>query len=243
MLQSFLEHLPPVWSPASKPTVDVLYSVLVGGEGSRPGVRRFNLLYADHFRLCRSLNMEDLYRYFAADVQLRVAEEAPNRSFVHAGVVGWRGRAIVIPGDSFCGKTTLVKELVRNGATYYSDEYAVLDRRGRVHPYALPLSVREGSSEHPAKYTAEELGGVAGSRPLPVGLVVVSRYEEGAQWRPRRLSQGRGLLALLASTVSARRQPQAALATMTEVVRQAAIVKGVRGEVEHAAMSILKSLG
>jgi hypothetical protein len=132
---------------------------------------------------------------------------------------------------------------VRNGATYYSDEYAVLDRRGRVHPYALPLSVREGSSDEPVRYDVEELGGVTGSKPLPVGLVVVSRYEEGARWRPRTLSPGRGLLALLASTVSARRQPKAAISTMNEVVRNAAVIKGVRGDVKHAAMSILRSLG
>jgi hypothetical protein len=34
---------------------------------------------------------------------------------------------------SYSGKTTLVSELIRAGATYYSDEYAVIDERGRVH--------------------------------------------------------------------------------------------------------------
>ena len=43
-------------------------------------------------------------------------------------IVTWgRGRAIVIPGRTFSGKSTLVAELVRAGATYYSDEYAVED--------------------------------------------------------------------------------------------------------------------
>jgi hypothetical protein len=31
-----------------------------------------------------------------------------------------------------------VAELVRAGATYYSDEFAVLDSRGRVHPFPRP---------------------------------------------------------------------------------------------------------
>ena len=53
----------------------------------------------------------------------------------HAGVVGWRGRAIVIPGRSHAGKSTLVAELVRRGAVYYCDEFAVLHETGRVHPY------------------------------------------------------------------------------------------------------------
>ena len=36
--------LPPGWKPAGKPTVRRLYSLIVGGPTSRPGVRRFNLL-------------------------------------------------------------------------------------------------------------------------------------------------------------------------------------------------------
>src|SRR5581483_1001800 len=42
--------------------------------------------------------------------------------FVHAGVVAWRGRALVIPGPSNSGKSTLVAALVAAGAAYYSDE-------------------------------------------------------------------------------------------------------------------------
>lgn len=46
-------YLPPAWRPASSPRVDILYSVVVGGAGSRPGVRRFNLLYANALRVAR----------------------------------------------------------------------------------------------------------------------------------------------------------------------------------------------
>ena len=72
-----------------------------------------------------------------------IAEVARNRVFVHAGVVGWKGRAIVIPGRSYSGKSTLVSELIRAGAAYYSDEYAVFDSRGRVYPFAKPLEMRD----------------------------------------------------------------------------------------------------
>ena len=78
-----------------------------------------------------------------SDMQRFVAEMAHRRVFVHAGVVGWQGKAIIIPGRTFTGKTTMVAELVRAGATYYSDEYAVFDLQGRVHPYARPLGMRE----------------------------------------------------------------------------------------------------
>jgi hypothetical protein len=65
-----------------------------------------------------------------------IALHAPEHVFVQAGVVGVGERAMVLPGKSFAGKTTLVAALVRAGAEYWSDEYAVLDANGDVHPYA-----------------------------------------------------------------------------------------------------------
>ena len=63
--------------------------------------------------------------------------------FVHAGVVAVDGRALLLPGGSFTGKTTLVAALLRAGAQYGSDEYAVLDEAGLVLPaYPRPLSIR-----------------------------------------------------------------------------------------------------
>ena len=73
---------------------------------------------------------------------------------MHAGVVGWNGRALLLPGRTLSGKTTLVAELLRAGATYYSDELAVLDARGRVHPFPKPLAIREkgdASGERPPR--------------------------------------------------------------------------------------------
>src|SRR5205085_12389371 len=115
---------------------------------------------------------------------------ARRRPFVHAGVVGWNGRAIILPGKSMSGKSTLVAALVRAGATYYSDEYAVFDAQGRIHPYARPLSLR-GEEGAPAKRCpAQELGGTPGNGPLRVGLVAAADYRPGASWRPRPLPAG-----------------------------------------------------
>jgi hypothetical protein len=128
--------------------------------------------------------------------------------------------------------------------TYYSDEYAVLDAQGRVHHYARPLSIREnGYLEKPKKYKVEAFGGRPGSKPLPVGLVVVSKYKPGAKWRPRHLSAGEGALALLANTVSARREPQTTLATLQKVVSRASVVQGQRGEAQQVIDYVLAELG
>jgi hypothetical protein len=236
------ELLPPGWKISRAAAVERLYSLAVGGECARPGVRRYSLLYADAERLSRTLDLREALDAFESDLKLYVAEGARRRVFVHAGVVGWRGRAIVIPGRSFSGKTTLVAELVRAGADYYSDEYAVLDEAGLVHPYARPLSVRrEAEPAAREKISARSLGGREGKRPLRVGLVVFSRYEPGARWRPRALSPGRGALALLGHTVSARRRPARALAALRLAARGALALRGPRGEAEETAALILRA--
>ena len=72
-------------------------------------------------------------------------------------------------------------------------------------------------------------------------MVVFSRYEPGARWRPRTLSPGRGALALLGHTVSARRQPGRALAALRLAARDARALKGPRGEAEETAALVLRA--
>jgi hypothetical protein len=242
-LERIEQYLPPGTRAAPQGVVERLYSLKLGGGdgGARRGLRRFKLLYANHVLLARTDDAGELFERFESDLQLAVAEGARRRVFVHAGVVGWRGRAILVPGRSFTGKTTLTAELVRAGATYYSDEFAVLDAEGRVHPYAKPLSVREGGTHRQRKIGVEEFGGSSATKPLPVGLVVVSEFRDGARgWRPRALTLGQGSLALLANTVPARRRPAEVLATLERVVRGAAVLRGARGEAAEAAMKILE---
>jgi len=234
--------LPPNVKPARGPRVGSLYSLIVSGTKVGSNVRRFNILYADGVQVTRTKDTDQVLEALERDLQLYVAEQARRRVFVHAGVVGWRGRAIVIPGRTMSGKTTLVKALVEAGATYYSDEYAVFDERGRVHPYLKPMSVRENGDGRPKEILPEALGGTSGVRPLPVGLVVATSYREGARWRPRRLLPGRAVMALLAHTVSARRKPERALTTLRQVVADALVIKGVRGDATEVAETLLGRL-
>jgi hypothetical protein len=233
--------LPPHWEPASTPVVDHLFSLRLGGDAQRAGTRHFNLLYSGPARVSRTLNREELWETLESHLQFVVAALAERWLFVHAGVVGWQGRAIVLPGLSYSGKSTLTAALLRAGATYYSDEFAVLDAEGRAHPFPRPLSLRQGAEERPLRLSPEALGSSPGEQPLPVGLVVLSEYREGARWRPRKLSPGQGLLALLANTVQARRLPEMALRTLRQVVAEAPAFKGTRGEAEGAAGAILRA--
>jgi hypothetical protein len=178
-----------------------------------------------------------------SDLHFSVALRARQRLFVRAGAVGWQGRAVVLLGPRSSGQTALVEALVRAGATYYSHDYAVLDAQGHVHPYATPLSLHEEGSVSPKDDSRKESGGRAGRQPLPVGLVVVSEYRSGAQWRPRRLTPAQGALELLANTVVARLQPERALATLEKVVSQATVLKGTRGEPQPVTRALLNQNG
>lgn len=236
------KYLPPGWKPARSKVVDRVFSLIIGGEGTSRGVRRFNLLYENHVQIARTLELKQIFDSLESSMRLYIAEWSKRRVFIHAGVVGWRGRAIIIPGRSFSGKTTLVAELVRAGAIYYSDEYAVLDEKGRVHPFSKPLSLRLSGGFEQTDFAVEELGGRAGVRALPVGLVLMCDYKKGTRWRPKELSAGQGALALLANTVSARRAPEKALAALQQAVEGAKVLKGTRGEASEIVNSILAEL-
>ena len=145
----------------------------------------------------------------------------------------------MVPGRSLSGKTTLVQEMLRLGATYYSDEFAVVDDSGLVHPFARPLGIREDSSPAQTKYTAESLGASSGIKPLPLGTAVICRYEAGARWQPAALSQGQEALELLANSVAVRSQPYQTLRRLHQLARRAVFIKGTRGEACEAAKSIL----
>lgn len=237
-------HLPPDCKPSPGPIVDELCSLLVGGSPGAhaprsPGVRRYNLLYWGAGRIARTLDSEEAFQALESLLHLVVSTGAPRKLFVRAGVVAWRGRALLICGPPSSGKTTLVQALVRAGATYYSDQYAVFDGRGRVHAYPIPLTVRAGEGGQRSKLPIEMLDGRIGTKPLPVGLIVVTQYRSGARWRPRVLSAGQAALALLAETVQVRHRPKIALALCRRLAAGATVLRGKRGEAEEIAPALL----
>jgi hypothetical protein len=199
-------------------------------------------LYTGPDHLTQGSDFHRVRRILASDLQMQLALTSPWRVFVHAGAVGWKKRAIVIPGGNETGKTTLVAALVRSGATLLSDEFAVLDRRGRVHPYPLPLRVRGDPASGARDVPVEELGGRAAEEPLPVGLILAVRYDPRGSGRLQSLSQGRGAMELLANATQARLQPRRVLASVGRAAGEAIALKGRRGEAKDAANRILSEL-
>jgi len=191
-----------------------------------------------------SRKRHELFKYLDTLVRLRVAEFAVDRVFVHAGVVGWNGKAIVFPANSRHGKTTLTAELVRNGATYYSDDYAVFDSDGFVHPFARLLSVRrEVPKGQPGKVVdvdVRSLGGTAGTEPLPVGFVLLTEFKDGARWKPKILSPGEGMIEMITQTIPIRRVPEFSLKVLKKITTRATIAKGFRNDAKDFAKKFLE---
>jgi hypothetical protein len=172
-------------------------------------------------------------------IRLEVCRRSPDRLFIHAGAVVWNGHGIVIPGRSGSGKTTLVAALVEAGASYCSDEYAVLDAAGLLYPYSRPLSFRRGDHRRVRKNVTADLGGIEAMSAAPIRLVVHTTYRPLAVWRPQRLSSGAGALALFANVVAARERPSFAFSVLSEAMAGVVVFEGDRGEAKDAAREIL----
>jgi len=217
--------------------VSVRYELLAGTSGGAwPSYR----LYAGTDLIAASRSLADVRLALASHAEPIVAERAPDHLFVHAGVVGWEGRAIVMPGASLAGKTTLVQAWLEAGATYYSDEFAVLDRTGRVHPFARPLAIRDASTGLTRRVPAAALGAEPGTTPLRVGLVLSTWYRLDARWRPRRLTTAQTLLALMRHTVAARGDPAHSMPILKQAVSSGTALAGSRGEARALVSAVLR---
>lgn len=181
----------------------------------------------------------DVASRLRSSIELTLAMHARDGLFVHAGAVVWRGQGILIPGRSMSGKSTLVAELVRRGATYYSDEYAVLDDDGDLHPYARPICLRDEQGrdrwQHP-----EELGGAVGDRPATVAVVIATHYRPDCLWQPALSAGARSVLPIIDNTVMGREDPRRMLRVAKSLGSRILGLRGPRPEVEVTAPAILR---
>jgi hypothetical protein len=226
--------LPPGWRPCASSAVECRFAILTESGGTYG-------LAKDGKGIARGVDLDLALELLDSQIRMHIGETAPDWIFVHAGVVAHRDRAIVMPGRSFSGKTELVAALVRAGCAYYSDEFAVLDERGLVHPYPKPLSLR-GEDLWQRDHDVEAIGGVAGTDPLRLGLIAVTTYRADAEWRPRRLSAGEGAMALLANTVPARERPAETMRAISRAADGAIALESDRGEADAVAPRLLAEL-
>ncbi|CAN5720265.1 hypothetical protein BH20ACI4_BH20ACI4_00290 [soil metagenome] len=182
-----------------------------------------------------------LVEYLCSQIRITVAEFAESKVFLHAGAVGWKDSAIIIPGSSYSGKTTLVSELIRYGAEYYSDEYAVLDEEGFLHPYPKMLSMRGIINEYDQVDTPPHVfGAKIGKKKIPVGLILITEFESETEWNPQILNAGEGIMEILQHTIPIRFKPDFVLKVLKKTASRAIIAKSKRGDAKVLIPLILK---
>jgi hypothetical protein len=247
LVERILTCLPPGRSTDTSARIDRTYEILRTAPGWSAKIESGShagehYLFADRSLVWQSTAVDALCERFQSDLQRFLAVRARTHAIVHAGVVGWQGRAIVIPGRSSSGKTTAVEALIREGAEYYSDEYAVLDPDGLASPFPRPLWIRRSERLRQQAGASEDFGAVTGRPPLPVRSIVVTEYQRGAAWQPRRLTPGQTVLALLSNAPAARHQPGYLLRTFAATARRAVAWSGPRGDAIQFARDLLNQL-
>ena len=231
-------------SPHLAEVVDAFAHASVEPTNARPAIwyrfawfrGRMRFLRDDPLRTVKPTPVGTTVKLLLDDLQLSVALHATDDVFVHAGVVACDGRAIVLPGRSRAGKSTLVEALVRAGATYCSDEYARLTPDGRIAPFARPIQQRGPAGREIVD--PHRLGAVADG-PVEPGIVLFTRYIADATFAPIVVPPARAALDIFDNIVIAEVNPDLATEAAASLARRSVTMRSARGEVDVAADAIL----
>jgi hypothetical protein len=161
---------------------------------------------------------------------------------VHAGAVLIGGRALILPGSTHAGKSSLVAELLRRGASHFSDEYALIDGQGHAHSYPRPLLLRNGRPLQ-SLVLPEELNANFAMQSTPVGWILALDYVPDAAWDVREMSQGEAVMLLLCNTPHEMAQSHKMVDLFLRVASNAVCYAGKRGDAVEAATHVLNLIG
>jgi hypothetical protein len=161
---------------------------------------------------------------------------------IHAGAVVLEDRAILIPGSTHAGKSSMVAELLRRGAKLLSDEYALIDNEGRVHSYPRPLMLRDRRLQQ-SPVLPGELGSDFAGQPVPVKWILALEYKPETDWQVREVPQSEALMILLRNTPHAMAESPEMVDTFLCAVSSAKCFAGHRGDAVQGADQILQLIG
>jgi hypothetical protein len=238
LMDRLRELLPPGAVETDLSRADASYSItrVYSRSGDCYNVLRESTVLTKRAPLTKALLVLSNSLHFA------VARHAHNVLFLHSGVIAWGGRALLLPGSSRAGKSTLVEALVRQGATYLSDECAPLTSDARVHPYRKPIWLR---SDHPRAGLHPFRGNAPAAEvtpTYPVASILFTKFRAGSVWEPQKLMPGQALLGLVASAVVAATQPEPTLSCLTRLVASASAYTTERDDAEAIAERALRLL-
>lgn len=178
---------------------------------------------------------DEIFRAAASRVELALVDRLQGLVAVHAGVVATDRGVILLPGRSLAGKSTLTQELLSQGATYLSDEFALITSEGKVLPYPRAMTIRTstGSVRHVPDHAAKP-----DDEARHPAVVAHLQFDQKG-WETRDLTPGEATMALIDNCVNVRRTPAAALTALTALAETATAISGTRGEAPEAARHLL----
>lgn len=212
------DRLPPLRPTRANALPDRIYEVLEMDPRPAPAPRYRALV--NRGPLSATSTLDETADLLVSDLQSFLACASSDRTFLHAGVVAVGDRLVILPGASGSGKSTLVAALLRAGATYFSDEFALLDARGLVHPYSRPLRLRDSNGEE-TRVRPSSTGARTAQQGRPASLILFTSYVPQSELSFVPLSPGTALFQLLAHCPGAQARPTETLAVLRTLVTAA----------------------
>ncbi|MBX3172393.1 MAG: hypothetical protein KF760_33625 [Candidatus Eremiobacteraeota bacterium] len=123
---------PPQSQASERREVQVLLSFLKGGKTARKGVVNYHLVYDAWNRAARTQDLREAMDAFRDTLHTRLALMSQDKVYVHASVLKWQGRGLVLLGAA----PEVVEELVEDGAELLSRDYARINAADQVEAWS-----------------------------------------------------------------------------------------------------------
>ena len=220
---------------------DFLYSVIVAKTSNH-----FSFISRNGEQIFKNKGTKNIFSALEVFFATATANFAVDHGiFIHAGAVAWKDQGIIIPANSYDGKTTLTAEFAKLGATYFSDEYAIIDKNGELLAYPKTLSIRKPDEYDQTETPVEELGGLSATlnHSVKVKLILLTKFKKTVKsWKPAKISHANAMMELLKHTFPVRTFPETVIKNLHNLTKNAIVLKGNRGEAKEFAKQIIKYL-
>jgi hypothetical protein len=224
----------------------------------RAGVSQPYAIYRRGRMVQRAPSLAPIIDYILWQATQEAVERTSDFLALHAGAVGKKGAAVLLPAPPDSGKTTLAAALTRAGFSYLSDEVALIDpSTALVHPYAralwmeIPSIELMGSDVRAAipedllalgrrqyQVTPEELRPGSVGRPSRVRFVVAPSYRRGSRTALEPMSRAEALVLLADNSFNFGRFGARAMPVLERLVRGAACYRLAMGRLDRAVRLI-----
>lgn len=202
---------------------------------SNAASRSFSLLREGE-ELSTGLDDGDLLFLFEKDLTIALQKRRPELYFVHAAVLAYAQKALLLVAPSGRGKSTTTWALLHHGFHYLSDELGPVDVQSlTVHPYPRALCLKDTP---PAAYPlptstlytsstihipADLLPGEVARTPLPLAAIFFLQHcLEAAHPTIRTLSKAEAATRLLANALNPLAHPAAGLDSAIAITSRSA---------------------